>query len=1107
MTASSMLPDGAARYAALNVQESFIVQAPAGSGKTELLIQRILALLANVQRPEEILAITFTRKAAAEMHGRLLAALEGARGPRPDSAHAQKTWELATAALARDAAQGWRLNDNPARLQIRTIDGFNSWLLRRMPWVTRCGGMPELVENPDPLYRLAAERTLARIESGRGADAVALLAAHVDNRLNRLRDLLVDMLRRRDQWLRHLGSEPDRRERFEATLTVLLEDDLRRVDEAFPVACRDELVALAGYAAAHLESFADHPLRDINTFPAAVVAKITVWQALASLLLTGSGTLRKTVNKGVGFPTGAGQAQEMKGRMLALLNTLADCPELIRHLDQIRQLPVTAAYPDNQWETLQALLELLPLAVAELWLVFREHGTVDFSEIALRAADALESDSTPTDLLLKLDATVEHILVDEFQDTSFLQYRLLELLTSGWQRGDGRTLFLVGDPMQSIYRFREAEVGLFLRSWEQGAGTVSLQPLRLTANFRSDGKLVAWFNQTFPSILPSRNDQLRGAVPYSAAAAMRDSGVAVEFNLFAEGDDDVEGRTIAALVKDTLREHPHDDIAVLVRSRSHLRRIFPALRAAGLLCQAHDIDPLEERPVARDLRALLRIIVQPADRLSALTVLRAPWCGLTLTDLDILCADDKQAALRELTTDLVRMSRLSVDGYQRLSRVMTIIEEGSAQRGRVGLRRLVESCWLRLGGPACYTQTDLNDAEQILRLIDRCEQGGDLLSLAEFDERLTGLFAGVDTAADARLHIMTIHKAKGLEFSTVIIPGCGRRAAADQKPLLRWLEHPQQGLLLAPFAAHDAQTEDPIFRMIGRLEKDKQDFETGRLLYVAATRARQRLIFTGSVRATGDGTPCADNGSFLEKLLPHIPASVLSRTADIGLATAEGTLSQPLRRLPLTWQPPSLVAAHFPPHAGAQTASARVAEEDSQTAIVRDFKVETGRLAGTLVHRYLERMAKTREDLRHGVEHDILARQLANLGVPRQFLAAQTDVVATALATCLSSARGRWILADHPSARCEWALSGIIAGELVHAVIDRSFVADGVRWIIDYKVTALQNSSRDAFLAAELVKYRDQLSRYAELMRSFCPDLPVRTALYFPLCDGWIELD
>src|SRR5688572_29624784 len=153
-------------------------------------------------------------------------------------------------------------------------------------------------------------------------------------------------------------------------------------------------------------------------------------------------------------------------------------------------------YTDYQWEVLEAILKLLPLAAAHLKVVFGERGEADFTEVSQGAVRALGHPDAPTDLLLALDYRIKHILVDEFQDTSLSQWELLSLLTSGWLPGDGRTLFFVGDPMQSIYRFREAQVALFLRACERGMGSVQLEKLLLSTNFRSQRNLIGFFNAT-----------------------------------------------------------------------------------------------------------------------------------------------------------------------------------------------------------------------------------------------------------------------------------------------------------------------------------------------------------------------------------------------------------------------------------------------------------------------------------------------------------------------------------------------------------------------------------------------------------------------------------
>ena len=172
---------------------------------------------------------------------------------------------------------------------------------------------------------------------------------------------------------------------------------------------------------------------------------------------------------------------------------------------------------------------------------FASHGQADFVEIAQGALAALGTEDAPTDLLLSFDYRIRHILVDEFQDTSFTQFELLKLLTAGWQPDDGRTLFVVGDPMQSIYRFRQAEVGLFLRARRQGIGPVELEPLTLSANFRSQSGIVEWVNQAFAGIMPPRESVIAGAVPYTRSHAVHPAeDDAVRVHAFFEAHADAE---------------------------------------------------------------------------------------------------------------------------------------------------------------------------------------------------------------------------------------------------------------------------------------------------------------------------------------------------------------------------------------------------------------------------------------------------------------------------------------------------------------------------------------------------------------------------------------
>ncbi len=161
---------------------------------------------------------------------------------------------------------------------------------------------------------------------------------------------------------------------------------------------------------------------------------------------------------------------------------------------RVKDLP-SPIYDPNQWLILQSLFALLPLLVAHLKVIFNDSGCMDFIEVSLNALQALGGDEAPTDLACFFDYRMQHLLIDEFQDTSLLQYQFFSKLVSQWQNGDGKSLFVVGDPMQSIYRFRSAEVGLFLKAKKEGIGPVKLIPLQLKCNFRSTTTLLDWINE------------------------------------------------------------------------------------------------------------------------------------------------------------------------------------------------------------------------------------------------------------------------------------------------------------------------------------------------------------------------------------------------------------------------------------------------------------------------------------------------------------------------------------------------------------------------------------------------------------------------------------
>lgn len=1120
-SSTAVLADTAIREQALDPRRSFIVQAPAGSGKTELLTQRYLRLLAVVETPEQILAITFTRKAASEMRQRVMQALRRASAtPRPEKAYEARQWDLARAGLAADAQRGWQLLAHPARLRIHTIDALNASLARRLPVLAGLGASMEIAPDIMPVYERVAARLLEQL--GNGTETAQQLEAVLRHLANRVPDFIVmlsRLLARRDHWLglvMRQRDEAELRAGMERTLQAAIEHHLQWLTDCLSLHLRIELVELAALGAANRLKNGAKPEQaeallacsQLTAWPAVDHRQLDAWRGLALMICKSDGEFYKTISATQGFPA---DNKPLKTRMLAALGELSALPGLGEQLKAVHELPAPT-FDAAQWQVLRALLGLLPRAVAELLVEFQQRGQIDYVELAQRALQALGSAEQPTDLALALDARLQHVLVDEFQDTSVPQRELLRALLAGWTPDDGRTLFCVGDPMQSIYRFRQAEVGLFLELQTQGLPPVTLTPLRLQTNFRSTQPIVQWVNACFPRVLPPRDDAELGAVSYSASVPQpaADADGRVVIHAAIDRTVAVEAEAVVELVRERLAGTTQR-LAILVSNRSHAGPIAVALKRGGIAFNAVDIERLYQRPLVQDLICLTRALLHFGDRTAWLACLRAPWCGLALPDLHVLAGDESETLWTRMNDVAVR-DGLSATARQRLQRFLSACAAALATRARTPLRDWVESCWLALGGPAILrSANDLEDAEAFFARLDELQVAGDLEDSARLEIELSELYAAPANAADARVEIMTIHKSKGLEFDVVILPSLHRRGGREEKTLLRWAllrGLPADGLVLAPPAARGDE-HDPIYRWLATLEKRRADLERGRLLYVAATRAHRELHVFGSVKLTPKGEPRApQQGSLLRLLWPQVETD-FARAAAVQAVTPlpPPRLQQAsLWRLPLDWRMPTAE----PALAGYDELEIVNLEQRPEF----DWVGETSRHVGTTVHAELERLLRlppAEMQRWDAVERRAaLLLQLTELGVPETLCAAAVERVMDAVRKTLADARGRWILGigtAHREASSELALSGVIGGRVLNSVIDRSFVDEqGVRWIIDFKTSSHEGGGREEFLHSEMDRYRPQLARYAGLMRAWKPAQPIRTALYFPLLGEWREV-
>lgn len=1200
--------DSQARQQALDTQHSFAVSAPAGSGKTGLLTQRMLCLLAKANTPEEILCMTFTRKAAGEMRARLVAALVDAQNDLPPAnAYEEHNRTLALKALARDRQQGWNLIEAPNRLRILTIDSFCRHLASQLAIDAGIGQLPEPSDSPQMAYRLAVQQVFASLEdkSPVGA-ALETLLIHFDNDLARLEGLLTRLLSQREQWLSVIFSQGNTRDFLEQALQNLIRESLQNASAQLTERASD-IAILADYAAMHLKEHS--PEANLShccgliELPDSDEDNIKAWQGIVELLLTQKDEWRKTITKATGFPTKKDAllptlADQRKAEWIELVTWASQQSGLLATLQDIRALP-PASYQYGQWQVLDALTQLLPRLVAELQLIFQQQRSSDFSEITLTALQALGTDDEPTDLTLRLDAQINHILVDEFQDTSSVQFHLLKLLTNGWQNGDGRTLFIVGDGMQSLYSFRNANVGLFLDARQHPIGSLHLQPLDLSVNFRSQANIIDWVNSVFVEAFPPRIDSGRGAVPYthsnSFKAALPEPAVTIDvLSTEDESSPFKEAELVAQHALEARRQNPSASIAILVRGRRHLREILPALRNHQLDWQATDIDPLSSAMPVIDLVSLTRALLNPADRIAWLSILRAPWCGLGLDDLLAIATTEltdnptpEKAPYPLLLLQIFHYQNtqgedgkgLSPAGQQIISRVAKVLDSTWQRRHRKPLRTWIEGCWFALGGPAALG-TDgtapaiaLHQCQQYFELLERHTRGAATINdWHSFQYAVDQLYAEPlalkeplilkeplatkDPLASEHslikelsppLQIMTIHKSKGLEFDVVILPGLDRKGASNSHELLLWRERVNQAgdneLLLSPPQKLGA-VDDTLYTHLKREESIKSRLENTRVLYVACTRAIQRLhlLFRQSGKSPAQDSLLASLWPVLE---PHIAASNAKESDDpdqirhlehcaitvhetsnarpgtsLGNKQAEG-IEEPSNehlfsfRLPADWQSPFS-------QGGNETGQAAKAPPVNQTsaktiATIGKAGDSDARKIGTLFHRTLSLLVIEGIDLWDAPR---IQRQQASWKIQMQQAgiidsSKALSVLNQALQQCLADTEQHWLFNNqHSHSHCELALNYLDSkGDIATVIIDRCFVADGIQWIIDYKTSMpTEGQSIDDFLDQQAQQYLGQLELYAQRLSdmhqqgSFSAETGIETktplikaALYFPL--------
>jgi ATP-dependent helicase/nuclease subunit A len=1105
--------DQEARDRALQPRESFHLEAPAGSGKTSVLLARFLTLLTQVEAPEELLALTFTRKAAGELRARVMRLLWSGEEPGPEDSHLNRQlWELARQVFQRHG-DGLALKVAPERLPIMTFHSFCAQLLRLAP---QEAGLPlefQLLEDEDAawLKEEAVEelrrRLAARPPDDQGRQALVRRLVRLNNDWPRLSRELQGLLSRRDSLkdfleLASLSREPSAYKtlleaRFHLVMTAALQD----LAAAFAAS------ALGRRWPEFWRELQDAPLavQLPPELPGAASQDLPTWQAIAQALLTQGGEPRRSLSPKYGFPAGLD-----RGWVAALQDLPATAVRLLKQCQKWSLVPVQP----EEVPAFQDLVILLGEALTLYEELCAQRKALDFialEEAALRLLDAED----PGDLLLRLDRRVSHVLVDEFQDTSENQMLLLCRLLSGWVPESGRSLVVVGDPKQSIYGWRQAKVRLFVAS-RQGVPcgpnfTYPLKPLLLTTNFRASRRLIAWANGVFGSPALASGVEFHPAVPGPGAP----TGEPPELALFGgqkEAAREAEARWLAREVAQAAAALTgQETIGILFFARTHLKVYLKALNEAGLAVRVKDGLDLLESPVVQHLHNLARALVRPQDEVAWAATLRGPWSQEPLGTL----------ARAAQTPGLVwpeKLARLATEkpGPPALAHLVALLTAGRSQTGRQPLAEILAEFLDKApawdGIAAWEGPPGVANARAYLSLLAAAETGLPEATFRQADFQLKSAFQPPDPRAqDSPVEVLTVHGAKGLEFDQVFLPFLDWQplAGETQAPPFLLEEIPGTGdSALALARPYVQEKQSSLYLLLRHLRDRRVLDEARRVFYVAVTRARRRLVLSGVLRGEGPGGESPLTWlwrHYQPAMLPTGAVTVWSgpelRVAHVSEVPALTVASRPSAELPAPWEfkpEPLLYRLEYPSQLAAQPGAPAGGTGEAG---------EIARVRGEVTHRLLEAAAQGR----NLPGAPAVAAALRQAGLPPEAAGPLAPEILTEVAACLRDPfLAPLLAADLPRALNEWALEDQPGeGVIRRGKMDRLVCRDGTWWLLDYKTSRPEGEEGwEEFIRREAEKYRPQLLAYREMAARALGVEPgaIRLVLYFTARQRAVEL-
>ena len=1117
-----ILPDPY-QIAAADPRQSVFVTANAGSGKTSTLVDRVARLLLEEVQPGEILCVTYTKAAAAEMQARLFDRL-GAWAVMDDRALARSLADLDgrdEAALSDlDLSKARQLFakalDTPGGLKIQTLHAFCEKLLRRFP----------IEAGVTPGFTVLEDQAATALSRGAREDLAREALKDEDGPIGRAYTHFAVEL-----------SWPD----FEALLARVEQDRVRLIDYTRRVA---EGLAPSPHALVGAD-----PDRDVASIQDDFMRWLdhAEWLAVAEQMATGSADDQKCAERMWSadwtFPAVAGVFLT-EGKARSRIATSKAPPDAKAWLTAMQDKVVSALGQVRKARVAEDTVHVLTLAQAHGALYDRakeQKGALDFGDLVARTVELLTVRSSAAWVLYKLDGGIEHVLIDEAQDTAPEQWDILRALTEGFFAGEGsqrfgaghvdRTVFAVGDEKQSIYSFQGARPERLRQEAQRYDGLVrgagqAFEGVELATSFRSTPEVLAFVDAVFEG--PARTTALVGqeiaAIPPHRAMRAGDHGCIDLWPLYIDEkpperdawDDPLDqepvqsarkrmagdlareikrqvetGVAVQDKAKRELRPCGYGDFLILVRRRdATFEEIIRALKSAGVPVAGADRLKLSSHIVFDDLIAMARFVLFPDDDLSVAGILRSPFCDVDEDGLYELAGSNPKR--RRLWQELKRraiertewrrardllafaIGARDRDPFAFFSALLNRVDEtGVSGRARV-LTRLgreaEEAIDETLNQVLAAEQRGATDLETCLALLEAAD--------VEVKRELEG--------ARGEVRVMTVHGAKGLEAPIVILPDTTARAKA-QGPTLMPIEQPDrtEAWLMCPGSEKEDCEASGEAR---QARQDRVDAETLRLLYVALTRARDRIVILG--RGSGKSKLGYDEGSWwavLTETFERLGAQV--RNIGDGrqrfgvdpavLAVGVGAVAETIEVPAWASTEPALdTAARF-----ASPSTMEGAVRIAAPSPLAKSGVSLGRFRrGDLIHRLLERLPDIAPDDRAKAALRMLSRE-------RDIDEVQRHEMIGAAFGVLDDPRFAPVFG--PGSRAEVALTGVVDSVPISGRMDRLVIEPNRILVVDFKSNRpAPDRIEDADPAYVL-----QAALYVSILRQLYPVRPVEAAL------------